>query len=55
MKKISIAAILLFIGNILFAQHQEVPENPEMWKGQHNIVKDSNKKKIELIFMIVWI
>jgi hypothetical protein len=34
MKRIVTAAFLLLLGNILFAQHQEISENPEMYKGK---------------------
>lgn len=41
MKRIVIAAILLLIGDVLFAQQQDGSENPEMWKGQQNTTEDS--------------
>ncbi len=41
MKRIVTAAFLLLIGNILFAQHQEISEKPEMYKGKQVQTEDT--------------
>lgn len=41
MKRIITAAVLLLSGNILFAQHQEVSEKPEMYKGKQVQTEDT--------------
>lgn len=41
MKRIITAAVLLLTSNILFAQHQEVNEKPEMYKGKQVQTEDS--------------
>jgi hypothetical protein len=41
MKRVITAAFLLLTGNILFAQHQEISEKPEMYKGKQVQTEDT--------------
>ncbi len=41
MKEIVTATVLLLIGNISFAQHQEISEKPEMYKGKQVQTEDT--------------
>lgn len=42
MQKFIVSAAVLLAGNYLYAQHQEIPEKPGMWRGKQSLSKDTN-------------